>query len=193
VKLYKIFNPFALYYFLKKKIILNRFRKVGKNFSFDLKSSILTPQFIEVGDNVFIGEYAYISAEVKIGNNVMFGPRPIILGGDHIFAVGGRSVRFLKPKYRENVKPINVDDEVWCGASVIILGGVKVGMGAVIGAGSVVTKEIPPYVVAVGNPCKPIKKIFEDDILVKHLIDLKKSKEEAMSIKKIRTKILKEL
>lgn len=193
MRIYKVFNPFAVYYFLKRKAIMKKFRKVGCNFSFDPKSTIVTPQLIEIGDNVFIGESAHISAELKIGNNVMFGPRPVILGGDHIFAVRGRSLRFLRPKNSENSLPIFIDDEVWCGACVMILKGVKIGMGSVIGAGSVVTKEIPPYVVSVGNPCRPIKKIFHDDTLVSHLIALGKEEKAANRIKNLRTTMLKQL
>jgi acetyltransferase-like isoleucine patch superfamily enzyme len=192
MRLHKIVNPFAVYYFVKTRVIINKFRKVGSNFSFDPKSRIVTPQLIEIGDNVFIGEAAHISAELTIGNNVMFGPRPVILGGDHIFAVKGRSMRFLHPKHGENSSPIFIDDEVWCGACVIILKGVKIGMGSVIGSGSVVAKEIPPYVVSVGNPCRPIKRIFDDEILVNHLITLGKEEKEAIRIKEQRNKMLQE-
>jgi len=102
----------------------------------------------------------------------MFGPRPVFIGGDHYFAVKGKSVRFLHPKDRENWEKIIIEDEVWCGACIIIPKGVIVGMGAVIGAGSVLTKNIPPYTVAVGNPCKPIKKIFDDKDLYEHIIKI---------------------
>lgn len=130
-----------------------------------------------IGNNVFIGEKAHISAHINIGNNVMFGPRPIIVGGNHLFAIKNKSVRFLQPANRENVKLITIEDEVWLGAGIIILGGVTIGMGAVIGAGSVVTKSIPPYTVAVGNPCKVKKRIFTDEVLEEHLKNLNYSKE----------------
>jgi acetyltransferase-like isoleucine patch superfamily enzyme len=171
---------------IQKKLITERFSELGKNFIFDPASSILTPDFIKVGDNVSIGEQAHISAKVKIGNNVIFGPRPIIIGGDHYFAVKGKSIRFLHPKADESWEPILIEDEVWCGASVIILGNVTIGMGCVIGAGSVVVKNIPPYVVAVGNYCKPVKKIFDDKTLFDHLINLGKNNTFATEIIKRR-------
>ena len=59
----------------------------------------------------------------------------------------------------EFAKPITVEDDVWIGGSVTVLPGVTIGKGSVIGAGSVVTHDIPAGVVAVGNPCRPIKKI----------------------------------
>lgn len=166
----------------RRNLLLAQFRKVGSNFIYSSDSSILTPQYMDIGDNVFIGEGAHISAEVEIGNNVMFGPRPTIIGGDHYFAVKGRSVTTLFPKERENSEKIRIEDEVWFGASVVILRGVTVGMGSVIGAGSVVTKSIPPYVVAVGNYCKPISKIFSDEDLYEHLIRIGQSADAARTI-----------
>jgi acetyltransferase-like isoleucine patch superfamily enzyme len=170
------------YRYYRKMVFLKKFKKVGKNFIFDPFSKIYHAEYIEVGDNVFIGEDAHISGEIKIGNNVMFGPRPMIIGGSHFFAVKGRSVRVLHPKDRENWEPIVVEDEVWCGASIIIPSGVILGMGCVIGAGSILTKSIPPYTVAVGNPCKPIKRIFSEGNLRDHLVSLGKSGEAAKRI-----------
>ena len=181
-----LISPVKYYYYFKKRSLLKRFKKVGNNFIFDPTSSIMTPELVEIGDNVFIGEKCHISAEVKMGNNIMFGPRPIILGGDHHFAVKGRSVRFLKPKNRDNSAPIHIEDETWFGAGVIILKGVTVGIGSVIGAGSVVKKSIPPFCVAVGNPCEPVRMIFDDHALLEHLTALNYSREFAENIVKRR-------
>lgn len=178
----RLLNPTRYIGFLRRQLIVRKMKRVGKNFIFDPFSSFIHPEYMEIGENVFIGGGAYISAEIRIGNNVMFGPRPIIMGGSHYFGVKGRSVRFLHPKERENWEPIVIEDEVWCGASVIIPSGVILGMGCVIGAGSVVTKSIPPFTVAVGNPCKPIKRVFDDSDLKGHLISLGKSDREAKTI-----------
>lgn len=186
----RILDPLFLYYFIRRAVLLKKVKLHGKNFMFDGRSTFVTPESMTIGDNVFIGECAHISAEVEIGNNVMFGPRPIILGGNHYFAVKGESVRFLHPQEHENRKLIKIEDEVWCGASVIILDGVCIGMGSIIGAGSVVNKNIPPYVVAVGNPCRPVKKIFDDNTLVEHLIGLGKTPDEAREIQQRREKEL---
>jgi acetyltransferase-like isoleucine patch superfamily enzyme len=65
--------------------------------------------------------------------------------------------------------PVVIEQDVWIGAAVIILKGVTIGEGAVIGAGSLVTKDIPPYTIAVGTPAKSIKKRFSDEELKRHL------------------------
>lgn len=148
------------------------FKAVGKNICIDTSCVIVNPELMTLGDNVFIGRDAHISSEMTLGNNILIGPRGVIIGGNHIYAVKGRSIRFLHPKERENGEPISIEDEVWCGAQVVILGNVTLGIGCVIGAGSVVTRRIPPFTVAVGNYCRPIRKIFSENILKEHLLQL---------------------
>lgn len=157
---------------IRRKNIINRFKSYGNNLILDLNNSVFSYEHIAIGNNVFIGGNAYFAAILNIGNNVMFGPGVTILGGDHLFGVIGESVRFLKPKNNENTKEVIIEDEVWCGANVTILKGVNLGIGCVIGAGSVVTKSIPPFTVAVGNPCKFITTIFSDNELYIHLSKL---------------------
>jgi acetyltransferase-like isoleucine patch superfamily enzyme len=77
-------------------------KRVGKNFLFDPCSFFIHPEHIEIEENVFIREGADIPTEFRIGNNVMFGPRAIIMGASHYFGVKGRNVRFLHPRKREN-------------------------------------------------------------------------------------------
>ncbi|PHS40064.1 MAG: hypothetical protein COB07_04940 [Sulfurovum sp.] len=168
--LFKFMNVFVkVYFLLKKRVLMKSIKKIGENFSFDPKSEIVSPHYLEIGDNVFIGSNAYISADISIGNNVMMGPSLTILGGDHFFAVKGKYQRFLYPKERENVKKIYLEDDIWIGANVTLFGGVTIGAGSVIGACSVVIKSLPPFTVCVGHICKPIKKIFSDEDLKEHL------------------------
>jgi acetyltransferase-like isoleucine patch superfamily enzyme len=167
---------------LRRMRLLRRFGRVGRNFVFDPQSLFNTPELLEVGDDVFIGPRAYISAEVRIGNRVMFGPDPTLIGGDHYFAVRGKSVRFMHPKGHETIEPVIVEDETWCGASVIVLGGVTLGMGCVVGAGSVVTNSVPPYTVAAGTPCRPVRRIFTDEALEDHLTALGSTSTQAKAI-----------
>lgn len=97
-----IINPIAYFGFFKRLMITRKLKCVWKNFPFDPCSFFIHPERIEIGENVFIREGADISAEFRIGNNVMFGLRTIIMGGSHYFGVNGRSVRFLHPREREN-------------------------------------------------------------------------------------------
>ncbi|HEX2984845.1 MAG TPA: DapH/DapD/GlmU-related protein [Ignavibacteriales bacterium] len=193
ISLYRKFRNYISPKQRKRNALLAKFKKVGERFIFDLNSHILSPEHMEVGDNVFIGEGAHFSAVMKIGNNVMFGPRVLILGGDHFVACKGRSVRFLRPKGGENMQEVIIEDEAWIGAGVIILKGVNIGMGGIIGAGSVLRKSIPPYVVAVGSPCVPVRKVFSDENLYEHLTLLKYPAETAASIVERRRAALEKL
>jgi len=161
-----------------KKLLLRkwynrRFKSCGHNFRWDpLTSFFAKPECAEIGDNVFLGEGFHISVaeSLKIGDGVIVGPRLIIVGGDHDYSLVGK--RLYEVKEGINL-PVIIEKDVWIGASVIILKGVKIGEGAVVGAGSMVAKDIPPYSVAIGTPARPVKKRFSDKELSQHLEILK--------------------
>ncbi len=106
---------------------------------------------IEIGDRVFINYGVSISAHqlVKIGNRCQIGNYTLIMDNDY-HQIGDKTMLGQS-------KPIILEDDVWLGARVIVLKGVRIGQGAVIGAGSVVTRDIPPRSVAVGQPARVIK------------------------------------
>lgn len=109
---------------------------------------------VSLGDNSGIGVNAFISAHVTIGNDVMMGPDCMLLTSNHgmeIIDVPMWRQPFTEPK------PIVIEDNVWIGARVIILPGVRVGTGSVIGAGSVVTHDVEPFSIVGGNPAKLIR------------------------------------
>ncbi|OBZ83541.1 putative maltose O-acetyltransferase [Choanephora cucurbitarum] len=91
--------------------------------------------------------------KVKIGDNVFMGP------GVHIYTVNHPLDPAIRKQYYEIGKDVVIKDDVWIGGGAIILPGVTIGKGTTIGAGAVVTKSMPPYVLAAGNPCKVIKSI----------------------------------
>ena len=97
--------------------------------------------------------------KVIIGNNVFFGPRVCIYSAGHPIDANVRNMLF------EFGKPIKIGNDVWIGGNTIINPGIIIGNNVVIGSGSVVTKNIPDNVIAVGNPCKVLRSITDEDKL----------------------------
>jgi acetyltransferase-like isoleucine patch superfamily enzyme len=118
---------------------------------------------MDYGYNVRVGKGSFVNANstfvdtctISIGARTLIGPHVSFYSGTHP----------LDPELRNGVqgpelgKEIHVGDDVWIGGNVIILPGIKVGRGATIGAGSVVTKDVPAFHIAAGNPAKVIRKI----------------------------------
>jgi maltose O-acetyltransferase len=112
---------------------------------------------VSIGEDTYIGEEVLITgnetARITIGNNVDLGPRVVITSGTHeLDMISPHSAGLGKGA------PVRIEDGVWIGANSTILPGVTIGRKAVIGAGSVVNRDIPAFSVAVGNPCRPVKK-----------------------------------
>lgn len=111
---------------------------------------------LTIGNDFFANYGCFISAEggiVQIGNSVLFGPNVIIVSRNHVFTDPSRLIRLQGYKSGNVI----VGDDVWIGASATILPGVTIGNGAVIGAASVVTCDIPPGAVAVGSPAHVVR------------------------------------
>ena len=139
----------------RERVIKELFGSIGKNFDIE------QPFFCDYGKNIIVGDNLFINHncvildcnKVTIGNNVFIAPN---CG----FYTAGHPLEYkIRNTGLEYAKPITIGDNVWIGANTAILGGVHIGSGSVIGAGSLVKNDIPPNVVAVGNPCKVIKKI----------------------------------
>lgn len=115
---------------------------------------------IIIGKNVIIDDYVYISSQgkIEIGNDTMIAANVYIVDFNHVIPLFKSKRNLLSPKgyISESIK---IGKYVWIGANAVILPGVVIGDNAVVGAGSIVTKNIPARAVAVGNPAKVIKKI----------------------------------
>ena len=96
-------------------------------------------------------------SHIYVGDNVMFGPNVVLATAGHPIEPA------LRSKQAQYNLPIHIGNNVWIGASCVVLPGVTIGENSVIGAGSIVTKDIPPNVVAVGNPCRVLRPIGEKD------------------------------
>lgn len=137
----------------KKNLIKKLFGKTGNEF-------LIEPNFqCDYGYNIEIGENFYSNhnlvildpAKVTFGDNVFIGPNCGFYTPEHPLQAEERN------KGLEYARPITIGNNVWLGGNVCVLSGVTIGDNVVIGAGSVVTKNIPSNCVAVGNPCKVIK------------------------------------
>ncbi|MDE7426806.1 MAG: sugar O-acetyltransferase [Muribaculaceae bacterium] len=129
--------------------------------------TILPPFWCDYGYNIHVGENFFANhgcvildgAPVTFGDNVFIAPQCGFHTAGHPLDVERRN------RGLEYALPITVGDNVWIGAGVHVLPGVSIGSNTVIGAGSLVNKDIPDGVLAAGNPCKVIRKLSEADIL----------------------------
>jgi acetyltransferase-like isoleucine patch superfamily enzyme len=178
---------------LAVEYVTSRLGSVGKNLAFDpMTSHFATPSTTFVGDDCFFNVGLVVSGNVRFGNRVIVGPYVSINSGNHLFAIPGRSVRHLRYSLEnpEFVLDVTVEDEVWLGARCAIVGGVTVGMGAIVGAGAVVIGDVAPFTINVGNPARPVRRIFSDDALRDHLRGLGVAEQEAATIVEKRAAIL---
>lgn len=125
---------------------------VGSNVN--IEHGAMITSLMSIGDNSGVGINAKIHGRVSIGKNVMMGPDCIIYTKNHAFE--NTSVPMCQQGFQEE-KPVFIDDDVWIGGRVIILPGVHISSGAIVGAGAVVTRDIPPYAIAGGNPARVLK------------------------------------
>lgn len=121
-----------------------------------------------IGKNVQINDYVHISAMqcVIIGDNVLIASKVFISDLNHgSYGTDGiHDSPDIPPKERElYAKPVIIEDNVWLGEFVSVLSGVTIGKGTIVGANSVVSRTLPPYVIAVGAPAKPIKRYNFDN------------------------------
>lgn len=128
---------------------------------------------IHCGHHVQIGNHSSFIASIAhiyIGNYVRFGPNVTIRGGNHRIDVIGKHIYEVTDaeKRPTDDEDVVIEDGVWVGCNVAILKGVRLGRGCVVGAGSVVVKDIPPYAVAAGNPARILKYRFTEKEIIEH-------------------------
>lgn len=139
----------------RKLLIKKILGKVKENYLIE------QPFICDYGYNIEVGENFYSNHNLTIldGNKVEFGDNVFIAPNCSFYTAGHPVDVERRNEGLEYAKPIKVGNNVWIGGNVVVLPGITIGDNTVIGAGSVVTKDIPSNVVAVGNPCKVIKEI----------------------------------
>jgi len=149
-----ITDPVKLVRALQSEALYRHYRvtcgSFGQNVALWKGVKVYNADKLFIGNDVAITEDVWINAQggVYIGDGVLIGPRTIIVTMNHIFDRLDIPIR----EQGLEVQPIVIEDDVWIGAGCIILPGVQIGRGSVIGAGAVVTHDIPPYSVATGVP-----------------------------------------
>lgn len=149
------------------------FAKIGSKVIFSPLNSTFSFRTISIGNNVFIGDRAYFTAalsHIHIGNNVMIAPNVTIRGGNHSSYIIGKLMYDYgnNDKKKEDDQPVYINDDVWIGTNVTILKGVEIGRGAIIAAGSVINKRVPPYSIVGGVPGKIIRYRWDINEIMEH-------------------------
>jgi acetyltransferase-like isoleucine patch superfamily enzyme len=110
---------------------------------------------IVLAENVFLGEYVVIYGHggVEIGANTLIAMHCSLVSSNHVIPTPDLLIRSQPDK----IRPLKIGSDVWIGAGCRILGGLTIGNGCVIGAGAVVTRDMPPYSICIGNPAKVLR------------------------------------
>ena len=147
-------------------------KKCGKKVFIDGRSNIMYKN-VSLGNNVSIGKNCTFIcgiANIIVRDDVMFAPNVTVVTGSHRYDLIGKTMKEVteKEKLPENDQDVIFEGDNWIGSNAIILKGVTIGKGAIVGAGSIVTRNVPPYSIVGGNPAKVIKMRFTDEEISKH-------------------------
>ena len=144
----------ALFGTIRRLICQRLFGYCGKNARIEPRAFFHSGRMVQLGAYSSIGENARIRGSVKIGDHVMMGEDVLILSQNHAH------VRTDITMDQQGFLPdetVEIGDDVWIGSRVILLPGIKIDRGAIVGAGAVVTKNVPEWAVVVGNPGRIVK------------------------------------
>lgn len=158
----------------ERRYIISQMKSCGNNVSIDRNVNIPVPSRISLGNQVYIGPNATLYsalADIVISDFVIIGPNVTIITGDHRIDVVGKHMCDVhdEDKLPDQDAKVVIEKDVWIGSNVVILKGVTVGTGSVIAAGSIVTRNIPPYTVYIPGKSRPR---FSEAELKEHLAKL---------------------
>lgn len=158
--IFKIIDKIFRWYY--KQQVLNQEKELkhcGNNIKLTTNVLVITPSNLSIGDNTLIADYTTIFAThgVSIGKNCLISSGCGISSINHAFTSPERT----QSGY-EKCAPVTIGDNVWMGMNVVVLPGISIGNNSIIGAGSVVTKNVPNNEIWVGNPARFVKTITID-------------------------------
>ncbi len=141
-------------YALRRKLVQQIFPRCGEGVLVKQRCYFGDGRNVEVGDRSQLGDRARIDDDVTFGSDVVMGPDVVIMTNTHAFEDVDVPIRV---QGNGGSRQVVIGNDVWIGTRVVILPGVTVGDGAVIGAGSIVTKDVPPAAIVAGNPARVIR------------------------------------
>lgn len=152
------------------------FVQFGKNVHVQWNVEIFSPnKNVIIGNNVGINSGTVIISDLELGNDVLIAPRcGFINRGEHTYDICGQTV-FCGPRARSEI--IVIKDDVWIGYGSTVLGGLTIGEGSIVAAGSIVIHNVPEYSIVAGNPAKLIKMRFNREEIITHKEMLRKKYE----------------
>lgn len=151
--------------------VLYRFRRVGKRVRLGGRLFVF-PHKVSLGEYCYVGAGCYLDGDITIGAHSMLANNVAVVGGDHAFDRPGVTMR---DGGREEWKPTVLGRDVWVGHGAIILNGVRIGDGAIVAAGSVVTRNVEAFSVVAGNPARHLKWRFDEEGQKVHIEQLDRS------------------
>ena len=148
---------------------------LGKGVHLGIGTILWSPTRLVIGNNTYIGKYCTIECDGKIGENVIIANQVGLVGRhDHDHRCVGKAIRQAPwigdAEYSGSGKKLEVivEDDVWIGYGTVVLSGARVCRGAVVAAGSVVTKDVRPYTIVAGNPAREVAQRFERAEIEQH-------------------------
>lgn len=149
--------------------------EIGNDFTFGRGTVFWAPNNMRIGNNVYIGKYCTIQADIEMGNNIVMGNNVGLIGKyDHDYSKVGVNIKDApwigdeNYDFKGNGQKIYIGDDVWIGFGAIIFTGITIGRGAIIAAGSLVTKNVPAYSIVAGNPAKIKGYRFDEQQIEEH-------------------------
>ena len=141
--------------------------------------STFTTSTVTIGNDVSVGRdccFQSAHGRIIIGDHVMFGPGVHIHGGNHVIDRVGSLMKSVDSKKAGDDGVVIIEGDCWIGACAIILQGVSIGHGSIIGAGAVVTKDVPPYSIYTGAPASRLRPRFSAEQVLAHESELREGR-----------------